>query len=71
VRGRIFLNFGPDWRTHFTITLDPKTARLFVREGLDLPTLEGRRIRVRGWLAWRNGLKVEVTYQEQVEMLKR
>ncbi len=71
VRGRIFLNFGPDWRTDFTVTLDPKTARLFVREGLDPLTLEGRRIRVRGWLAWRNGPQIEATHPEQIEVVER
>ena len=70
VRGRVFLNFGPDWRTDFTITLAPKTVRLFVREGLDPLTLEGRRIRVRGWLAWRNGPQIEATHPEQIEVVE-
>jgi endonuclease YncB( thermonuclease family) len=70
VRGRVFLNFGPDWRTDFTVTLDPKTARLFVREGIDPLALEGRRIRVRGWLAWRNGPQIEATHPEQIEVVE-
>ncbi|MDP6788504.1 MAG: thermonuclease family protein [Rhodospirillales bacterium] len=71
VRGRVYLNFGPDWRTDFTVTLAPKTARLFVREGLDPLALEGRRVRVRGWLAWRNGPQIEATHPEQIEVVER
>ena len=71
MRGRIFLNFGPDWRTDFTTTLAPKTARLFAREGPDFLTLEGRRIRVHGWLAWRNGPQVEATHPGQIEPVER
>ena len=48
VRGRLFLNFGPGWRTDFTVTLDSKTAPLFARKGLEPLTLEGRHIRVCG-----------------------
>ena len=71
VRGRVYLNFGPDWRTDFTVTLTPKTARLFAAEGLDPLDLEGRHIRVRGWLSWRNGPQIEATHPEQIERVKR
>ncbi len=70
VRGRVYLNFGPDWRTDFTVTLAPKTARLFAREGIDPLALEGRRIRVRGWLSWRNGPQIEATHPEQIERVE-
>jgi len=35
VRGRVNLNFGDDWRTDFTITLEAKARRLFAKAGLD------------------------------------
>ena len=68
-RGRAYLNFGPDWRTDFTARLGPAARRLFAREGIDLAALEGRRVRVRGWVDWRNGPMIEVTHPEQIEIL--
>ncbi len=70
VRKRAYLNFGDDWRSDFTIALDPRTRRLFEAEGIDLPAYEGRRLRVRGWLKSRNGPMIEVTHPEQIELLE-
>ena len=69
VRGRAYLNFGPDWRSDFTVSVAPSDRRLFKREGFDLTTLEGRHIRVRGWVKWWNGPMIEITHPEQIEML--
>ena len=70
VRRRAYLNFGEDWRSDFTIALDPETRRLFEAEGIDLKAYEGRRLRVRGWLKSRNGPMIEVTHPEQIELLE-
>ena len=70
VRRRAYLNFGADWRSDFTIALDPETRRLFEAEGIDLKAYEGRRLRVRGWLKSRNGPMIEVTHPEQIELLE-
>lgn len=67
VKGRTYLNFGPDWRTDFTVTIAPGTARLF--RALDPLALKGRRIRVRGWLKSYNGPQIEATHPEQIEVL--
>ncbi len=69
VRGRTYLNFGEDWRTDFTVTVSPKDRRRFREESVDLLALEGRRVRVRGWLYRRNGPMIDVTHPEQVELL--
>lgn len=69
VGGRTYLNFGADWRTDFTVTLPTAADRLFRSQGLDPLTLEGRRIRVRGWLGSYNGPTVEATHPEQLELL--
>ncbi|RIA55246.1 thermonuclease family protein [Dichotomicrobium thermohalophilum] len=66
-RGRIYLNFGEDWRTDFTATVAPSDRDSFNDSGLELPDLEGRVIRVRGWLERRNGPMIEVTHPEQIE----
>jgi micrococcal nuclease len=67
--GRLYLNFAPDWRSDFTISIERKDAASFTSAGLDPAALAGKRLRVRGWLAWRNGPMIEATHPEQVELL--
>lgn len=69
VKGRIFLDFGPDWRSDFTIAVPREATRLFRRAGLDPLRLEGQRLRVRGWLTLRNGPMVEAAHPGQIELL--
>ena len=69
VSGRIYLNFGPDWRTDFTVTLAPRVAKLFTKEGLDPLMYKDKEVRVRGWLQSRDGPMIEVTHPEQIEVL--
>ncbi len=69
VRGTVYLNFGEDWRSDFTVSLRRAAVRLFRETGRDPLALEGRRIRVRGWLDNRNGPMIEATHPEQIEIL--
>jgi endonuclease YncB( thermonuclease family) len=69
VNGRGYLNFGADWKTDFTLTLDRDALRLFDGEGIDFEALEGRRIRARGWVEYFNGAMIEITHPEQIEVL--
>lgn len=69
VRGRAYLNFGPDWKSDFTVSIERRDRRLFDAEGIDIEALEGRRIRVRGWVESWNGPMIEVTHPEQIEVL--
>jgi endonuclease YncB( thermonuclease family) len=64
-----YLNFGHDFRRDFTVGLDRAALRAFRRAGLDPAALEGRRIRVRGWVLWRNGPYIGATHPEQVEAI--
>ena len=50
VRSRIYLNFGPDWKTDFTVVIPTKKLGLFQSVGIEPLELEGQRIRVRGWI---------------------
>jgi hypothetical protein len=68
-RGRIYLNFGEDWRTDFTATIAPSDRDSFSGSGIQLTDLEGRAIRVRGWLERRNGPMIDVTHPEQIELV--
>ena len=69
VRGRAYLNFGEDWRDDFTVTVAPKHRRAFEAAGLDLETLAGNVVRVRGWLDSYNGPQIVITHPEQLEIL--
>lgn len=70
VRGRTYLNFGADWRRDFTISIDKRDGRAFTATGLDPRRLEGRLVRVRGWLKSRNGPMIQATHPEQIEVLE-
>jgi endonuclease YncB( thermonuclease family) len=64
-----YLNFGRDFRRDFTIGLDRAALRAFRRAGLEPASLEGKRIRIRGWILWRGGPYIGATHPEQVEVL--
>lgn len=69
VRNWTYLNFGDDYRTDFTVSVNRKDWRMFEEAGLDLLALEGKSIRVRGWVKDFNGPLIEATHPEQIEML--
>jgi micrococcal nuclease len=71
VKTRVYLNFGTDWRSDFTASIDARALRLFARSGPDPLALEGKTVRVRGWLRPVNGPLIDVTHPEQVEVLDR
>ena len=71
VKSRVYLNFGPDWRTDFTIALSAKARRLFARAGRDPLALKGRRVRARGWIKRFNGPLIDASHPEQIEVLPR
>lgn len=71
VGGRAYLNFGEDWRSDFTLVIDPAQRRRFEAEGFDPVLYQGRHVRVRGWLEFRNGVTINITHPEQIEVLDR
>lgn len=68
-RGTVYLNFGDDWRSDFTVMIRRQGLELFRRSGFEPLELAGRPIRVRGWLDNRNGPMIEATHPEQIELL--
>jgi endonuclease YncB( thermonuclease family) len=68
-RRRTYLNFGRDWKRDFTIVVEARSRRAFPERGAALKKLEGQRVRVRGWLRWRNGPMLTATHPEQIEVL--
>lgn len=69
VRAWIYLNFGADWRTDFTVSIAVKDQGLFKQQGWDLLALSGQQVRVRGWMDARNGPHIQLTHPEQMERL--
>lgn len=69
--GRVFLNFGADWRSDFTVLVPAAARRRFAGHGLDLEALQGQMVRVRGWIEWYNGPLIEIARPEQIEVIER
>ncbi|MBI1365972.1 MAG: hypothetical protein GC153_08450 [Alphaproteobacteria bacterium] len=68
-RGRVYLNFGKDYRTDFTVTVRARQARDWKRQGNDLAALAGARLRVRGYVKWINGPSIEASNLTQIEIV--
>lgn len=69
IRGHIYLNFGANYRTDFTITIKSQYKKRFLKAGIDLLSLEGARVRVRGWVELYNGPMVWIDHPERLEIL--
>ncbi|MFO1060837.1 MAG: thermonuclease family protein [Dongiaceae bacterium] len=67
--GRTYVDFGADWRSDLSLSLDGRARRLCESVGLDPAALAGRRVRVRGWLRLSRGPLIEITHPEQIELL--
>jgi hypothetical protein len=68
-RERTFLNFGPDYRTDFTVTISARDMKRLAKDGIDPASWNGKTVRVRGWLSLLNGPEIELTHAEQIELL--
>jgi endonuclease YncB( thermonuclease family) len=65
----IYLNFGRYWTRDFSVIIPRRHQRSFTAAGLAPKTLEGRRVRVRGWLEQRRGPLIEADRPEQIEII--
>ncbi|MGO8921472.1 MAG: thermonuclease family protein [Xanthobacteraceae bacterium] len=66
----IYVNFGRRRTGDITVTILKRNERSFAAAGLDLRSLAGRRIRVRGWIEALGGERawIEAERPEQIEM---
>jgi micrococcal nuclease len=67
IKGRVYLNYGADWRQDFTLVIQPKALSLFTSKNIDPLDFKGRNIRARGWLKRFNGPMINITHPEQIE----
>jgi endonuclease YncB( thermonuclease family) len=65
----VYLNFGADWSTDFTVSFSAADANRFEQGGGTLDALVGRRIRILGWLTQRDGPWISLDHPEQIEIL--
>jgi hypothetical protein len=67
----VYLNFARRWSEGFAVTVLKRNERNFAAAGLDLNGLEGRRVRVRGWIEQRGAAGspgIEAAHPEQIEI---
>jgi endonuclease YncB( thermonuclease family) len=67
--GTIYVNFGRRWSEDFTVTIAKRNARAFSAAGLEPKSLNGRQVRIRGYIEERGGPWVEAARPEQIEVL--
>ncbi|MEJ1969866.1 MAG: thermonuclease family protein [Rhizomicrobium sp.] len=68
--GRAYLNFGADWRSDFTATVEPEDMPNFRRIGVDPRAYAGQTIRVRGIVQSLNGPEIEVANPQGIEVVQ-
>ena len=68
-RERTYLNFGRDWKQDLTITIPKRTWAIMRERGLSAEALKGRRVRARGVLEEWQGVAVEITAADMLEVL--
>ncbi len=68
-RGRIYVNFGDDWRIDFTAGASRRAPNFSAQALATLQALEGKRVRLRGWIERRNGPYIELHHPLQIEAL--
>lgn len=76
VRGTIYLNFGVDWHTDFTVKIEVQTFRVLpeeVQKTLEQLTEDDKPdivIEARGWVFYEGGPMIEIKKAAQLDFLK-
>lgn len=64
-----YVNFGRRWTRDFAVTISRRMMASVEAAGIDLKSLKGKRVRVRGWIEKRGGPRIEVTHAGQIEVI--
>lgn len=70
-RSMIYLNFGGRWSRDFTATIRAERKAVFAAAGLDLASLGGAAIRLRGMMQQSGGPSIDLEHPAQIERLDR
>lgn len=65
-----FLNFGPDWKTDFTVMISPSLRRDLSHKGVDVLGLTHHTVRARGFVRPYNGTVIELENPAHLEVLQ-
>ncbi len=68
-KNTMYLNFGNNWRTDFTISITSSNLRAFKNLKMQPQEWNGKRIRVRGWIESYNGPHIKIDHPERFELL--
>jgi len=68
-QNRIYLNFGHNWRTDFTVSIAPEDRKFFSKAGYNPLEWNGRDVRVRGWIEDYNGAYIEINHPTAIEIM--
>ncbi len=69
IRNTLYLNFGANWRTDFTISIKSAVRKKIARQGINLMNFGGKTVRVRGWLESYNGPHIKLIHPAWIEVL--
>lgn len=64
-----YINFGRRWTQDFAVTISRRMMPVFEAAGMSSKALEGRRIRVRGFVERHGGPRIEALRVMQIELL--
>ena len=67
VNNRVYLNFGDDWKKDFSVGVEPDVRRALARAGIDPLQLQGKTLRIRGWVRDYNGPFIDLETPAQIE----
>lgn len=68
-KNNVFLNFGKDSKSDFTVMIAPPVRKIMARGGIDPLSLAHKKIRVRGWVRDWNGPFMDLDGVERLEIL--
>lgn len=67
----IYVNFGRRWSEALTVTILKRHERSFAAAGIEPKALQGRVVRIRGYVDVRTGPVIEATQPRQIEIAAR
>ncbi|NOX83359.1 MAG: hypothetical protein GXP06_10315 [Alphaproteobacteria bacterium] len=71
VKGRVYINFGTDYKTDFTASAGSRLYRKWAEQGFDVASLTDARLRIRGFVEAINGPSITLSHRRQIEVLAR
>ncbi len=69
VRNNVYLNFGDNWKTDFTVMIKPRLRKKLASNGIGVLNLAGKTLRIRGWSRNYNGPLIELDTPEHLQII--